>query len=115
MAETFLYLTTIGRKSGNPHKIEIWFVEHEEHFYLCSGGMYQADWVQNIQQNEAVSFYLAQGKDVQPETIRHGTGRILADGVADDLRETVKGLFTAKYNWSNGLIVELIQSKSSTP
>jgi len=38
MAEIFFYLTTTGRKTGKPHKIEIWFVEHKSCYFLCSGG-----------------------------------------------------------------------------
>ncbi len=26
----YLYLTTTGRRSGNPHEIEIWFVAHDD-------------------------------------------------------------------------------------
>ena len=34
MPERFLYLTTIGRVSGQPRTIEIWFVEHDGAFYV---------------------------------------------------------------------------------
>ena len=37
--EEYCYLTTKGRKTGNPHEIEIWFVLHENVIYLMSGGM----------------------------------------------------------------------------
>jgi hypothetical protein len=33
----FLYLTTIGRVSGQPHEIEIWFILDDEKFYLFAG------------------------------------------------------------------------------
>jgi hypothetical protein len=46
--EAFLYLTTIGHKSGQPHEIEIWYVEHGAGFYLCAEGHERAHWVQNI-------------------------------------------------------------------
>ena len=71
MAETFLYLTTTGRKTGKPHKIEIWFVEHEGCYYLCAEKRNNADWVQNIRQNTAVQFYLAQGKNIVPDEHRN--------------------------------------------
>jgi hypothetical protein len=32
----FLYLTTIGWKTGNPHEIEIWFVAHDGRYYVVS-------------------------------------------------------------------------------
>ena len=33
----FCYLTTTGRLSGNPHRIEIWFVLAEETVFLAGG------------------------------------------------------------------------------
>jgi deazaflavin-dependent oxidoreductase (nitroreductase family) len=44
----FAYLTTTGRKTGKPHRIEIWFALHDRHIYLLSGGGDRADWVKNI-------------------------------------------------------------------
>ncbi|MEL6268422.1 MAG: nitroreductase/quinone reductase family protein [Chloroflexota bacterium] len=105
MAETFLYLTTTGRTSGKPHKIEIWFVEHNDCYYLCSGGKYDADWVQNIQQQPQVTYYLAPGKDVLPEQVINGHAQVIDDG--GDTERAVKALFDAKYNWSNGLLVQI--------
>ena len=53
-AEDFAYLTTIGRKTGKPHRIEIWFAIHDGVMYMLSGGGDRADWVQNIRRNAAV-------------------------------------------------------------
>ena len=44
----YCYITTRGRKTGNPHEIEIWFVIHEGSLYLMSGGMDGSDWVKNL-------------------------------------------------------------------
>ena len=44
----FLQLTTKGWKTGQPHKIEIWFVEYENKYYIMSETMERAHWVQNI-------------------------------------------------------------------
>ena len=52
--EDFAYLTTAGRKSGRPHRIEIWFAIDEGRLYLLSGGGDAADWVRNIRKNGAV-------------------------------------------------------------
>ncbi|PJF41044.1 MAG: hypothetical protein CUN55_12050 [Phototrophicales bacterium] len=46
--EPFLYLTTIGWKTQNPHEIEIWFVYHEGCFYLISEKREKSHWVQNL-------------------------------------------------------------------
>lgn len=44
----FAYLTTTGRRSGRPHRIEIWFAFRDGRIYLLSGGGGAADWVKNI-------------------------------------------------------------------
>ncbi|MBD0359100.1 MAG: nitroreductase family deazaflavin-dependent oxidoreductase [Nitrososphaeraceae archaeon] len=44
----FLYLTTIGWKTGKQHRIEIWFVEYNKRYYLVSERRKHAHWVQNI-------------------------------------------------------------------
>src|SRR5437867_119671 len=46
--EDFCYLTTTGRRTGNPHTIEIWYAVNEGHLYMLSGGMERADWVRNL-------------------------------------------------------------------
>jgi len=45
--EAFCYLTTVGRVSGRPHTIEIWFALDGHTLYMLSGGMERADWVKN--------------------------------------------------------------------
>jgi len=44
----FGYLTTTGRVTGRPHRIEIWFAIHDEVVYLLSGGRDGSDWVRNL-------------------------------------------------------------------
>jgi deazaflavin-dependent oxidoreductase (nitroreductase family) len=44
----FCYLTTTGRVSGRPHRIEIWFALREGTVYLLSGGTDRSDWVRNL-------------------------------------------------------------------
>jgi hypothetical protein len=102
MAETFFYLTTVGRKTGQPHQIEIWFVQHNGCFYLCSERRESADWIQNSFVTPQVQFYVAErGYDPPGQ-----------DGIAvveDDPTTiaAVKSLFDAKYNWSNGLFLRI--------
>ncbi len=52
-AEPYCYLTTVGRKSGHPHEIEIWFAAVADTIYLMNGAgegvaAGQADWVKNV-------------------------------------------------------------------
>ena len=48
-----LYLTTIGRRSGLPRTIEIWFTYHAGRLYLNAERRFAAQWVQNIVGNHA--------------------------------------------------------------
>lgn len=93
----FLYLTTIGRNSGKSHEIEIWFVEHEGCYYLVSEKRDTADWVKNIQHNPAITFRVGQQQFT-------GTGRPVTE---PELVQAVSAKMDAKYEWSEGLIVEL--------
>ncbi len=107
MAETFFYLTTTGRKTGKPHKIEIWFVELDGCYYLCSGGGASADWVKNIRANPEVTFHLGTNMAQRPQQRHTGAGRVL-DGEEDEvLQEQVRDLFLSKYRWGTGLFVEI--------
>lgn len=45
--DDFCYLTTLGRRSGRSHTIEIWFALSGHTVYLLSGGRDQSDWVKN--------------------------------------------------------------------
>jgi deazaflavin-dependent oxidoreductase (nitroreductase family) len=108
MSETYLYLTTTGRKTGNPHRIEIWFVEHKGRYYLASEKRDASHWVQNIIANPAVTFSV--GTRDNPESVLPlsvGSGRILDDKASSGLVADVKRAMEAKYNWSDGLIVQL--------
>src|SRR5262245_66435722 len=50
-----LYLTTIGRTTGLPREIEIWFVVCRQRFYLFAEHGEGAGWVRNIRRNSGVS------------------------------------------------------------
>jgi deazaflavin-dependent oxidoreductase (nitroreductase family) len=49
-------LETIGRVSGEPRLIEIWFAADPERdrIYILSGGRDEAHWVRNIRKNSSV-------------------------------------------------------------
>ncbi|MBV9410401.1 MAG: nitroreductase family deazaflavin-dependent oxidoreductase [Acidimicrobiia bacterium] len=54
-AASFCYLTTTGRRTGQPHTIEIWFAVQGGRLYLMSGGREKADWVRNIQAQASIT------------------------------------------------------------
>ena len=54
-AEPYCYLTTRGRVTGRPHRIEIWFALDGETLYLLSGGRERSDWVKNLRRTPGVT------------------------------------------------------------
>ncbi len=93
----FLYLTTTGHRSGRPHEIEIWYVEHQGCSYLIAEKREAAHWVRNIRANPTVSFRLGAATTV-------GLATIPTD---PELIAVVKGKMEAKHGWSDGLVVQL--------
>ena len=96
----YLYVTTTGWKSGKPHQIEIWFVAYNGAYYIVSERRERAHWVQNIRHSAAITFRVGD----QNYT---GTGREIDPAVEPELAPAVRHLMDAKYDWSDGLIVEL--------
>jgi len=93
----YLYLTTIGHKSGKPHEIEIWYVQHNGCYYLVAEKREHAHWVQNLRATPQITFRVG-------EIIFNGTATIPTD---DKLISIIKALMNDKYNWSDGLVVQL--------
>ncbi len=96
----FLYVTTTGWRSGTPHQIEIWFVAYSGRYYIVSEMLGRSHWVQNIQHNPAVAVRVGEREFL-------GTGRVVDPMAEPELAAAVSALMDAKYEWSDGLIVEL--------
>ena len=101
-ADVFLYLTKVGRVSGLPRTIEIWFVEHASCLYAVAERREQAQWVRNIQNDPSVRFRVGRREDSRPE--RPGVARIVRE---PELVAAVASRMDNKYGWSDGLIVEI--------
>ena len=50
----YCYLTTVGRVTGKPHTIEIWFAIEGTTLYVLAGGREKADFVRNAKKTPAV-------------------------------------------------------------
>src|SRR2546425_12465251 len=85
--DPFLYLTTMGRRTGRPHRIEIWFAAHWGRLYLLAGGREGADWVRNLQASPRVTVELG-------DETRVGTARVLEANTAED--QLARALLRAK-------------------
>ena len=99
-------MTTLGWKTGKQHRIEIWFVEHNNGYYIISERLEAADWVQNIKHNAAVSFSVN-------DKVFKGNARIVDQEKEPALSAEVSKLMDTKYKWSQGLIVELAPINST--
>lgn len=64
-ADSVCYLTTTGRRSGRPHRIEIWFLEDDDAVYLFSGSGIRSDWIRNLRRDPRVGLELP-GRPAQP-------------------------------------------------
>lgn len=85
--EDVCYLTTVGRVTGRPHTIEIWFALDANTLYMLSGGGTRADWVKNARQTPAVQVRI---KDVR----LNGRARLVASSEEDVL---ARRLLVSKY------------------
>jgi deazaflavin-dependent oxidoreductase (nitroreductase family) len=86
-SEDYCYLTTTGRKSGEPRTIEIWFGLEGSVLYMLAGSGARADWVRNFQEQPAVQLRIG-------ETTYRGRARVIADGAEDAL---ARRLLVEKY------------------
>ncbi|GIW04837.1 MAG: hypothetical protein KatS3mg059_1457 [Thermomicrobiales bacterium] len=110
------YLTTTGRRTGRPHRIEIWFAVDAGRIYLLSGGRDRSDWVRNLQANPHVLFELGGEQHA-------GTARVLREGTPEDRR--ARQLLVSKYGagqdleaWgrtSLGIEIEILSNEEPTP
>ncbi len=91
--EEYCYLTTKGRKTGNPHEIEIWFGMDGNSLYLLSGGRDKSDWVKNLLKDPHVTVRIA----------KH-TFTAVARLVSEEKEETTaRYMLAEKYQeWENG-------------
>jgi deazaflavin-dependent oxidoreductase (nitroreductase family) len=90
--EDYCYLTTVGRVSGRPHEIEIWFGIQNNTLYLLSGSR-KSDWVKNLRKNPAVTVRIAKHTFA-------GRARIVNNGEEDTV---ARYLIAEKYQeWEDG-------------
>jgi deazaflavin-dependent oxidoreductase (nitroreductase family) len=89
--QDYCYLTTIGRKSGRPREIEIWFGLDGDTLYLLSGGRDRSDWVRNLRDEPRVSVRIA-------DRVIEGRARIVVEPEEDRrARELLVNKYAARY------------------
>ncbi len=87
------HLQTVGRVSGRPRTIEIWFATDGERVYFLAGGRNRAHWVRNLVADPRVRIRI--GGQTVP-----GVARVIEGEEREDL---ARRLLAAKYQgWSEG-------------
>jgi len=99
-AEGVLYLTTIGRVTGEPREIEIWFIVHRGSFYLFAEKGEAAGWVKNIRRNPKVIVRIGDHR-------KEAVARVLDYQTDRHLWDEVQASAYSKYGWGGGLPVAL--------
>jgi deazaflavin-dependent oxidoreductase (nitroreductase family) len=92
-ADAVCHLQTIGRTSGRPRTIEIWFATDGERVYLLAGGRDRAHWVRNLRARPRVRLRIG-GRTIE------GHARVIERGPRE---EEARRLLATKYQgWTDG-------------
>jgi deazaflavin-dependent oxidoreductase (nitroreductase family) len=94
--EPCLYLTTTGRRTGQPREAELWFTQRADGYFVIAEDGERAHWVRNLLADPRVSWRV-------DGLVFTGRARVL-DGAAG---ASIQALSAAKYGWGDGLVVEL--------
>ena len=83
----FCYVTTTGRSTGKPHRIEIWFAaatqDADRHtIYLLAGGRERSDWVRNLKAQPSCAVEIN-------GTRYEGTARMIEGSDEDEIARTL--------------------------
>jgi deazaflavin-dependent oxidoreductase (nitroreductase family) len=94
----YLYLTTRGRRTGEPREIEIWFTQHDGRYYVIAE--YETShWVRNVRADPRVQIKVG-------ESQTSARAWVLDQQANGELIRTVQALSRQKYGWGDGLVVE---------
>jgi len=97
--EPYLYLTTRGRRSGQPREIEIWFTDRNGRFYVIAEYP-TSHWVQNLQADPHAKVRVA-GKKITARAA------FVSPQANPELHRAIQEQSRNKYGWGQGLVVEL--------
>lgn len=104
----YLYLTTTGRRSGRPRRIEIWFTRHDGRYYLVAEHGSKAQWVRNLLADPVVRVRVGARRF-------RGLARVVDQRAQRSLVGVVRKLSEVKYGWGDGLVVEITPPRRGRP
>ncbi len=88
----YCYITTIGRVTGKPHTVEIWFALAGAALYVLAGGGEGADFVRNARKAPSVAVR------IQTTQFRGNTRSVADDAEDARAREMLLQKYTARGN-----------------
>jgi hypothetical protein len=98
--EAYLYLTTTGRCTGNPHTVELWFAVAQNRVFLSHEGRY-TDWMKNIQHDASVEFEVGSSQFrgraafvARPEEFNRGKAALYRKYYGDASAEVIDDWFS---------------------
>ncbi len=92
--QPYVWLTTVGRRSGEPRMVELWFGLDGSTIYFLAGGGEMTHWVQNALANREVRLRMA-GRGYM------GRARVPEPGSEEESR--ARRMLAAKYQgWREG-------------
>jgi deazaflavin-dependent oxidoreductase (nitroreductase family) len=90
-------ITTIGRRSGEPRRIEIWFHRVNGRYFITGTPGRPRDWYANLVAHPGFTFHLKQSATADlPATARPVTDPVERDKVFAELLALLGGDFTGK-------------------
>jgi len=103
----YLYLTTAGRRTGQPREIEIWFTRRDGRYYLVAETGERAQWVRNLRVEPRVRWRVGGASFA-------GRARVVDATAERGLTAAVRASSEQKYGWGDGLVVELTPDQAPT-
>jgi hypothetical protein len=94
--EKYIHLRTIGRKTKNPHLVELLFAVADGKIYLSHEGAY-TDWMKNILKDDHVEFKIG-------DHSFKGKARIFPDGAAFEIGKNA--LYFKYYGKANKDVID---------
>ena len=86
-SESIVEITTIGRKSGQPRTIPIWFIYEHDRFYIQAGNDGNTSWYRNLKKNSQIGLKIG-------DLAFSGTARFIDDPTET---ERIHEMFRSKY------------------
>jgi len=96
-SEKLIHITTTGRRTRNPHTVELWFAVSNGKVYLSHEGS-ETDWMKNIENTDQILFEIG-GKNFT------GRARILENGT-EEAWEAKVALYEKYYGKASKEIIE---------